>query len=54
MPGNGGLKLTEALVDVLPSHLTLGCEFYEEDEAFALVYLAYSQLFPPIQDIAHP
>lgn len=50
--GHGGLKLTEALADAIPSHLTLNSEYYEEDEAFALVYLALPHLFPLTQDKA--
>ncbi|WP_404936219.1 MULTISPECIES: DUF7007 domain-containing protein [unclassified Pseudoalteromonas] len=51
--GHGGLKLTKKLADAIPSHLTLNSEYYEEDEAFALVYLAYPQIFPSVQGKAH-
>lgn len=47
--GHGGLKLTESLADAIPSHLTNHGQFYEEDEAFALVYLAFPHLFPLIE-----
>lgn len=51
--GHGGLKLTKELADAIPSHLTLNSEYYEEDEASALVYIAYPQLFPSVQDKAN-
>ena len=51
--GHGGLKLTKERADAIPSHLTLNSEYYEEDEAFALVYLTYPQLFPSVQDKAN-
>ena len=50
--GHGGLKLTKTLANAIHSHLTLNSEYYEEDEAFALVYLALPHLFPLIQDKA--
>lgn len=49
---HGGLKLTSELADVMPLHLTLNSVFYEEDESYALVYLAFPNLFPLTKDKA--
>ncbi len=50
---HGGLKLTCELADAMPPHLTLNSVFYEEDEAYALVYLAFPNLFPSPKDKAN-